>query len=1089
MRKFFRSRLFFAELTLFAIAMLVIAVLHFPGAFSDFIVQKARAAVAAITGQGNPNQMVLFTPPAGADSTTNTIGNSIMYDNGTNVGVGTVTPTDRFEISATTDALLHLTRAVVSGTPPAPTVFREGSDGVLVVNNGGTDTLTLKNGNVGIGTTTPGTGPLSETLSVYGRGIATNDSNGIKMFLGAAGTSVGILGTRSNHDLYFQANGNNDMVVQAASGNVGIGTTGPGYKLDVNGTAQLGQTRFSNSDIYFTNTTHTHTGLGNAVGNAAIENASGYNTLMILGRAGGIGGGRSVSVWDRLDVNGSFFVNGQPACLANGTNCPASTGLNGGGTVNYVGKFTGSGTMGNSQIFDNGTGVGIGTTNPRAKLDVIGAGTVSTNVQTWNIFSGVDAALRAGSDAHPDFGTLTPHSLHLMTNGNRVVSVTAAGNVGIGTVSPARKLQVDSSGVGDGMYLSNAAPNLDLGNNSTFGSATMHGLLGLATATGHYGLAAGDVLLAAYGTSHGNLYINSNYGSSGTNVVLQPGTGNVGIGTAAPGQKLEVAGAVKVTGSGILNSAGSELVQTNATDWTRWNRGSGATNGNAMYQSLALGTGGLTVGAWENQAAGVLKVVNSAYLATASGSVGIGTVAPNRTLDIASGNDGITIGRVADNSETIQTYIDGHWSDRTSYAGGCCNPLLLQPDVGFVGIGTAAPIYKLDVTGDVRANGGWLRNNGATGWYNDAYGSGLFMADSGWIRSYGGAGLWFNNATIATNGSFSAGYSGTAGPAGGAIIAGSVGIGKTSPAYKLDVSGDVNVTGGCFRVSGTCIGATGPAGPAGPTGATGATGATGPQGPTGASPFGLNGSSAYYTAGAVGIGTAAPQFTLDVRGNGQFTTDLLVGRGLYLYGQMVDASNPSYYVKPGGVSLVNTISVAGIIYDNANTTYSIKPSDTSSFNVIIVNSVKSNSGVFRSGQRSNYYLSLQNDRNMVLMDNGAAVWSSFGGLVSDIRLKTNITPVGPVLDDIAKLNVIRFRYTPELDDGKEHIGLIAQEVEPLFPDLVYTDPSGRKLVLYDKVSALLLQSIKDLKAENDMLKKENEALKVRMDALEARMNP
>src|SRR3989338_5334801 len=44
--------------------------------------------------------------------------------------------------------------------------------------------------------------------------------------------------------------------------------------------------------------------------------------------------------------------------------------------------------------------------------------------------------------------------------------------------------------------------------------------------------------------------------------------GNVGIGTAGPTQKLEVAGNVKITGAGIYNAAGSQLVETNATDWT-----------------------------------------------------------------------------------------------------------------------------------------------------------------------------------------------------------------------------------------------------------------------------------------------------------------------------------------------------------------------------------------------------------------------------------------------------------------------------------------------------------------------------------------
>jgi hypothetical protein len=51
---------------------------------------------------------------------------------------------------------------------------------------------------------------------------------------------------------------------------------------------------------------------------------------------------------------------------------PPSGGIGGSGTTNYVAKFTGATTIGNSQIYDNGTNVGIGTTSPQAKLDVAG---------------------------------------------------------------------------------------------------------------------------------------------------------------------------------------------------------------------------------------------------------------------------------------------------------------------------------------------------------------------------------------------------------------------------------------------------------------------------------------------------------------------------------------------------------------------------------------------------------------------------------------------------------------------------------------------------------------------------------------------
>ena len=48
------------------------------------------------------------------------------------------------------------------------------------------------------------------------------------------------------------------------------------------------------------------------------------------------------------------------------------TKISGSGTANYIPKFSASGTIGNSLIYDNGTNVGIGTTTPSEKLDVNG---------------------------------------------------------------------------------------------------------------------------------------------------------------------------------------------------------------------------------------------------------------------------------------------------------------------------------------------------------------------------------------------------------------------------------------------------------------------------------------------------------------------------------------------------------------------------------------------------------------------------------------------------------------------------------------------------------------------------------------------
>jgi hypothetical protein len=63
------------------------------------------------------------------------------------------------------------------------------------------------------------------------------------------------------------------------------------------------------SDIYFTQTDHTHTNFGNTAGYAAIENCSTFGALMILGRAG-TPQGRCVKLWDYLEVLGDLKVTG-----------------------------------------------------------------------------------------------------------------------------------------------------------------------------------------------------------------------------------------------------------------------------------------------------------------------------------------------------------------------------------------------------------------------------------------------------------------------------------------------------------------------------------------------------------------------------------------------------------------------------------------------------------------------------------------------------------------------------------------------------------------------------------------------------------
>jgi hypothetical protein len=151
------------------------------------------------------------------------------------------------------------------------------------------------------------------------------------------------------------------------------------------------------------------------------------------------------------------------------------------------------------------------------------------------------------------------------------------------------------------------------------------------------------------------------------------GTGNVGIGTTNPSEKLEVAGNVKITGSRIKNSAGYGIVQTDATDWLRINPDS-QYPAIALYNPVAIGTGGLAIGEWSQQPSGVLKVTQSAYLATAGGNVGIGTTNPVKKLDVVGdvnatgyvyGMTGLCIGADCKTSWS-QVGGTGPWDNSTS---------------------------------------------------------------------------------------------------------------------------------------------------------------------------------------------------------------------------------------------------------------------------------------------------------------------------------------------------------------------------------------------------------------------------------------
>jgi len=81
---------------------------------------------------------------------------------------------------------------------------------------------------------------------------------------------------------------------------------------------------------------------------------------------------------------------------------------------------------------------------------------------------------------------------------------------------------------------------------------------------------------------------------------------------------------------------------------------------------------------------------------------------------------------------------------------------------GSVGVGTTTPGYKLHVTGDIYANGGWVRVSGTNGLYFESYGGGWQMTDANWIRAYGSKAVYISGFYNYNVGVTFGGHTGTA---------------------------------------------------------------------------------------------------------------------------------------------------------------------------------------------------------------------------------------------------------------------------------------------------------------------------------------
>ena len=515
-----------------------------------------------------------------------------------NVGIGTTDPGGALEVNGST-------------------LIGDSSDGLLLRGNGGTgeiigidvdssayNPLSIRSqagtqlylntdGNVGIGTTSPGkslhiyNGASGGSPSSLGHLVVEDDTNtGLNILTpsSAAGyltfgdESHGSIGRiaydHTNDSLDFWANNAERMVINS-SGNVGIGTTTPEGRLDV-----LGPVSFGGSGVGFVNsgTGYQATVTGNQDKSTAIT-----NPLLALFSA-------DRRADDPLVM--AFSVTGDP------------TGSNRYGSI-QMSEFS-TGNHRNLALNPNGGNVGIGTTSPRVTLDVNGRVHIGeNNASSFLSLSPFadDGVAFISARERPETAQAGTTSLAFQVYNNNVantaMTINNDGNVGIGTTSPIAKLHTYTTTTNtDDNTARFEAPNI--------GASVSH---------------------IHWGTT-GDWFIRS--ASSSGNVVLQDFGGKVGIGTGLPDMKLHI---LDHHGQGIgdITASGSDL----STDWNNL----GSLKVQSLNNSMVFFVDGDV-----NTRKGFIQVGHeegpfSDFLGTLAlnpfgGNVGIGTTTPQAELHV-----------------------------------------------------------------------------------------------------------------------------------------------------------------------------------------------------------------------------------------------------------------------------------------------------------------------------------------------------------------------------------------------------------------------------------------------------------------------
>jgi hypothetical protein len=106
-------------------------------------------------------------------------------------------------------------------------------------------------------------------------------------------------------------------------------------------------------------------------------------------------------------------------------------------------------------------------------------------------------------------------------------------------------------------------------------------------------------------------------------------------------------------------------------------------------------------------------------------------------------------------------------------------------------------------------------------------------------------------------------------------------------------------------------------------------------------------------------------------------------------------------------------------------------------------------------------------------------WNTF----SDLRFKTNIQELGPVLDLLKRVRAVKFDW--KNGKGSKQVGVVAQELEQVFPELVTkTGTEEYRSVEYGRLTTVLLQAIKEQQKKIERHEAENKAMREEIRTLQ-----